>query len=372
MEKFPRTIRIIVLVVLVCASGLIAISSVGSQPVLGAPPAQGGTPTPPPPRRIPPNQPALGLVYDGLEPGVANVCRGAFKLRDSNRCTHGPDPAPSGVNARSSAAPAPSVNASAAATAIQCDGDGSSGYRTQVLYVRPSDRADRYNTYLASFRQWATDADTIYRDSASETGGYRRLRFVHDGNCIITVPNVAIAATGDVTFNTMVNQLQALGYNRSDRKYMIFMDATVYCGIGSLNGDDSSSQSNSNNSGPDYARADVSCWNGGVIAHESMHNMGAVQLSAPHTSGGYHCVDEWDRMCYSDSPLYPEMQTICTSSSHDRLFDCNHDDYFTTNASPGSYLATHWNSANNRFLITAAPGPPPTVVPRSFVPFIIR
>lgn len=374
MIQFSRSVRIIVIAVLLLAIGLMFFSSAGYGTALGAPPAQGGgTPTPTPaPRRIPPNQPALGLVYDGLEPGVGDVCRDAFRLRDSNRCTHGPDPAPPGVNISNRVAPATTGNAPSAATAIQCDGDGSSGYRTQVMYVRPSDHVDQYNTYAASFRQWATDADTIYGDSASETGGYRRLRYVHDGSCNAIVLNVVIPGTGNVNFNDMVSQLSALGYNSSNRKYMIFMDANLYCGIGSLNSDDSPSQNNSNNSGPDYARADSGCWSGSVIAHESMHNMGAVQLSAPHTSGGYHCVDEYDRMCYTDAPNSPPMQSICTNPSHERLFDCNHDDYFHTSPAGGSYLATHWNSANNRFLITAAPGPPPTLTIRGFLPFVIR
>jgi hypothetical protein len=89
-----------------------------------------------------------------------------------------------------------------------------------------------------------------------------------------------------------------------------------------------------------------------------MHNLGGVQLSAPHTSGGWHCVDEYDRMCYSDSPNYPAMQYLCPSSGLDRLFDCNHDDYYHTDPAPGSYLATHWNTASSQFLLSGACVPP--------------
>lgn len=349
-------------------AALVMLFGIPFEPAHGAPPPPEPTPSP---RPLPPNQPARGLIYDGLEPGTDRICRGGFKLRDNNHCTHGPDAAPLGVDVRTAAAPL-APNAPSQVSAIQCDGNGTSGYRTQVMYVRPSDRADRFATYAVSIQSWAASADTIYQDSAAETGGYRRLRFVHDAGCNIIVLNVVIPGIGTVDFNTMVTQLKALGYNSSSRKYMIFFDLNYYCGIGSLYNDYSFAQTNWNNGGPSYARADTSCWSGPVIAHESMHNMGAVQLNAPHTSGGYHCVDEWDRMCYPDSPNYPAMQYVCgdiNHSVHDNLFDCNHDDYYHTNPAPGSYLATYWNSANNRFLLSAVSV---LLAPRVFLPFVIK
>lgn len=341
-------------------------------------PAQSAPPPPEPtpvPRPLPPNQPARGLMYDGLEYGDANACPEMLRTRERSLCTHGPDPAPSGVDPRISVAPL-SLYAPASVSAIQCDGDGTAGYRTQVMYVHGTDTVDRYNQYAASIQTWAAGADVIYRDSAGETGGYRRLRFVHDSNCSIIVLDVTISATGSIDFNTMVNRLSALGYNRSDRKYMIFMDVNLYCGIGSLWGSTTSAQSNSNNSGPSYARADSGCWTDQVIAHESMHNMGAVQHNAPHStylqnqssSNTWHCSDEYDRMCYSDAAGVVMDFSACSSSAHDRLFDCHHDDYYSTNPAPGSYLATFWNTANNRFLISA----PPLLTPRIFLPLVIK
>jgi hypothetical protein len=286
-------------------------------------------------------------------------------LSKSDRCTHGPDPVPPGLdidrrvkpvrNLRSADGGSPSTPA-----AVLCDGDGVSGNRVQVIYARASDVTSRYNTYLSSFRAWAAEADQIFQDSAAETGGSRRVRYVTDANCDVVVLNVTLTSTGDNNFDNTITELENQGHNRTDRIYMIFVDTTSagICGIGTMWGDDRSSSSNWSNRGPSYGRTDAGCWDGAVAAHELMHNLGGVQNSAPNSSGGGHCVDEYDRMCYSDYPNYPQMQTVCGATSHDVLFDCRHDDYFHTNPAGGSYLATHWNTANNGFL-TGGASPPP-------------
>lgn len=247
----------------------------------------------------------------------------------------------------------------AQATSGVCDGNGVSGKRVQVLYTRASDVASQYTAYLSSFQSWAVDVDAIFNESAAETGGSRRVRFVHDANCTPTVLDVQLSPAGDDSFEATINELLALGYNHSDRRYLLFMDAAVYCGIGDTAYDDRPGAENVTNSGVAFARVDSGCWSSVIAAHELMHTFGGVQLSAPHSSGGWHCTDTADRMCYSDAPNFPPMTQLCPNQ-HDRLFDCNHDDYFSTNPPAGSYLMTHWNSANNQFLI-GAPTPVPPV-----------
>jgi hypothetical protein len=105
---------------------------------------------------------------------------------------------------------------------------------------------------------------------------------------------------------------------------------------------------------------DAGCWNSEAAAHELMHNFGGVQPTAPHATPSFHCYDEYDRMCYRDGSGMA-MQYLCPSS-HDALFDCNHDDYFNTNPAPDNYLAAHWNTANNLFLIGAQPTAQPLTV----------
>jgi hypothetical protein len=306
----------------------------------------------PPIEEMPTAQPREGLVYKGLRIARTGPCVGAFKLGGSNRCTHGPDAAPEGVDIKVGVA-AIRFLPFASLPKVQCDGDGVSGKRVQVIYARSSDKPDRYATYVNSIRQWAAEADEIYRDSAAETAGARHIRFVHNASCMLTVPNVVMSPTGDDTFTNTQNELAAAGYNLASRKYMVFVDANVYCGIGNVKNDDQSGAANLNNGGPSYGRTDAGCWGGNTAAHELMHNLGGVQLSAPHSSGGWHCTDEWDLECYSDSPFFPTMSYLCTDSSHDRLFDCGHDDYYRAGFATG-YLATHWNAANSQYLVNVA------------------
>ncbi len=299
-------------------------------------------------RPLPPNEPARGLIYDGLEVAIDGNCRGGFKIKLPNgreQCTHGPDPAPAHTNVAQSVPPLRSMSPSS--TAVLCDGDGVSGNRVQVIYAHAADVTSRYATYLASFQQWATDADAEFHNSALQTGGDRRVRFVTDANCQPVVLEVQLSATGDDTFSNTLNELWNKGFNRTDRKYMVFVDARRYCGIGTIEYDDSPGASNRNNTGPHYGRIDAGCWSGVIAAHELMHNLGGVQMSAPHSDGSWHCTDSYDNMCDHSGR---QIQIVCPDPSGDSLFDCNHDDYFHTNPPDGSYLATHWNTANNQFL----------------------
>ncbi len=273
-------------------------------------------------------------------------------------CTTGPSAAPPGTDFHKSVAPV-DFSLTKAPTPIQCDGDGSSGNRVQVIYAHPAG-TNRYSQYLQSFQQWVADADGIYYASAQETGGSRHIRFVHDSSCLPVVLNVQLSASGISDFSNMIFELDSLGYNRTDRKYIVFMDASVYSlGIASSAGDDRLSPFNASNYGPGYTRHDTAMWNAHNPAHELMHTLGAVNSSSPHGTSAGHCWDEYDRMCYDDGSGIP-MQIICTDPAHEYRFDCNHDDYFSTNPASGSYLATHWNAANNSFLIGAEAIPVPT------------
>lgn len=307
---------------------------------------------------VPRNQPERGLIYDGLKPATSGPCAGLFQVGSTGACTHGPDPAPPGKDVKRPVPPLKSVagrSTTPGTNPAWCEGDGRSGRRTHVIYARASDKADRYSQYLASFRQWAIDADTIYNASAAETGGSRHIRYVHDTSCALTVANVVLSATADDNFGNTISELRAKGYTGPDRKYMVFMDATVLCGIGEMYPDDSPGPGNLNNTQTVFARTDSGCSGGHTAAHEHNHNLGSVQDSAPNYSGNGHCTDEYDVMCYVDGPGVT-MRIVCSDTGHENRLDCGHNDYYHTNPPAGSYLATHWNTASSGFLI-GAPAP---------------
>lgn len=263
------------------------------------------------------------------------------------------DPPPSGFSLDKPRLPL--VNAQS--TAGVCDGDGDSGMRVQVLYAHQSDVASQLAAYQASFQAWLQEADNDFNVSAQQTGGTRHIRFVHDASCVPSILEVTLSVTGTQSFGQSINELYYLGFSRTDRDYVIFTDAHVYCGISGMEIDDQPGPANRNNLAPHFARIDSGCWSGVIFAHELMHNLGGVQFTAPHSDGNYHCNDGYDNMCDHSGHL---IQYPCPDAAGDSWFDCNHDDYYFAGTPPaGSYLSTHWNAANSVFLI----GGYPLVVP---------
>ncbi|MBV8234701.1 MAG: hypothetical protein JO075_03265, partial [Acidimicrobiia bacterium] len=324
-----------------------------------------------------------GITYKGLLKAATSGRCGhtAFQLAGTQACTHGPDPAPSNVDVRyrrgtpvapaatSAGTPSGPGTAASGNPPPPCYDDGQSGDRVQAIYAHAAGVTDRYSSLVSSIRQWAADVDAVFVRSAAETGGVRHVRFATDSSCQVSVLDVQLSSTGADNISNTVQELQGQGFNRSDRKYLVWMDATVYCGIAQVYGDDTATPTNLSNGASsvpgEVARIDSGCWgldsqNQSVEAHELMHTLGGVQTSAPHATKYNHCWDEYDRMCYDDGSG-ATMQVICPAS-HENTFDCGHGDYFSTNPPAGSYLATHWNTADSSFLSSAdgSPAPPTT------------
>lgn len=325
----------------------------------------------------PTSEAARGLHYGGLVRESDGKCGNHFRLQVAALdavCTHGPDPAPPGVDvtvARSTEdllAAGPITNASHTGS-VRCIGDGVSGQRVQAVYAVSSDRVDRFDQISSSIVAWAGQIDGVFSQSASESGGDRHVRFMMNPDCTLKVAKVVLSPTGDDSFANQLTELRQQGYDRSLTKYLIWTDATVYCGIAQVISDDSPGASNANNTNTEYARVDSGCWGRGdhlSEAHELMHSLGGVQASAPHATPNAHCTDESDTMCYSDAAGVT--MTFPCAVGHEWLFDCNNDDYFDTNPSAGTYLATHWNTARSPFLHDPLESPLPTTTTTTTVP----
>ncbi len=331
----------------------------------------------------------MGRVYDGLTQ-VPGTCAGHLSTPSTSKpgepvaCVH-LDEAPPGVDVRdpvstdeavrrTGAGPAAvaaandlgvaSPAAMATGSDVTCDGDGSSGYRVQAMYVVEAGKVNRYAELLPSLQQWAAGVDDVVNRSAAVTGGVRSVRWVHEPattGCKATVLNVTVPAGKTANFNDTMSAVRAMGHTLPNRKYLMWTDATVYCGLGHLySSDDRPGQDNLNNGTyAMYSRVDQACWAGrggySVETHELVHNFGGVQNSAPNSTKAGHCNDERDRMCYADGGSAGVMRYIC-ADTHEALLDCNSDDYFSTYPVAGSYLAGRWNVANSRFLLGGGDG----------------
>ncbi|MHB8671167.1 MAG: cell wall-binding repeat-containing protein [Acidimicrobiales bacterium] len=309
--------------------------------------------------------PAAPAVAAGSLAATAGVVPAAPRLLD-----HGPDPAPAGVDVkrrdllamgprRSAPGDVPDGDSTGTAPAwgqVRCFGDGQDGNRVQDVYAVPDGQEDRYSSVAPMIRRWSAYVDWTFSTSAMETGGDRHVRFVTGPDCQPVVAQVHLPSSAFATFADTTKALQDRGFDHGDRKYLVWADTHVLCGQAEQYLDDTSASDNWNNGGhPMVARVDAGCWGmpAAAEAHELMHTLGGVQLSAPHSTGHGHCTDTADRMCYADAPDVT-MVSMCPAS-HADLFDCSHDDYFSTSPRAGGYLASHWNAASSSFLEPASP-----------------
>lgn len=238
-----------------------------------------------------------------------------------------------------------------------CEGDGTSGRRVQAIYAHGAG-STLTATIRTSIEGYVRQVEGVFLSSAQATGGSRLVRFVTDSSCNLSILDVTLSQNGLASFDMTRAELSSQGLNHSDRIYHSWVEGSAYCGIGTIIGDDSPTNNYSETIAA-YSRSDRQCW-AYAEPHEIVHNMGGVQLSAPHSTGGYHCNDEFDLLCYSDGGLNGTMTYPCSDATGESRLDCNHDDFFSTAPSPGSYLDSHWNVANSSALSssTATTVPP--------------
>ena len=367
LRSIPRPSRRLVLATALVTASLLATVPAIAASSGSAPAAASATATQPeqpaahavaaPPPAVPSAAPSAvsSAVSSAVQPVVADtvVCE---LVRELRVCSHGDDAHLASTGGRAS---------STTSTRIGCYGDGRSGPRVQAVYARPESARDRFATMLPSFRGWAGAVEKAFDDSARKTGGARHVRFatVPAGTgCALSVLQVALPASAFSSFSATISALQERGLDQPHVKYLVWADASGYCGVATTYRDDSPGQDNLNNGAfPSYARVDTRCW-GKAETHEVVHMLGGVQAGAPHATRGMHCSDGHDVMCYDDGSEGGKQRSVC-AAAESRLLDCRSDSYYSTSPPAGSWLSRHWNVARSAFL---APGwTDPAPAPRS-------
>ena len=237
------------------------------------------------------------------------------------------------------------------ARGLKCYGTGTDGVRIQAIHVRKS---GGNNTFvLSTARTELGEADSWFNANAQLSNNQtRHLRYVHNSSCQPIIPTVVLSSSVNLNNDIqVVDAMRALGYNASDRKYLLFVDSVHpdYCGVGDLWEDDSKVQSNLNNQGNMFAVAWSGCWDDVTLAHEMVHFLGGVQDSAPHSTLKGHCYDEKDFVCYNDGGA--GWQNVADTCSV-RVLDCGRDDFMRVSPDPGMYLYDYWNIAYNQYMGT--------------------
>ena len=306
----------------------------------------------------------------------------AVPFAHSHLCTHGPDAAPSAIDIKLAKVALDEPSAPAPCVKTASEANYTSGQRVRVLYGVPSDRTPSAAN-RALIPRWLAQASDALRAS----GGKQAYRLYCTGSpAKVTITKVTldpIGADGLYTYEDLVASMTRLGLTDNNMDYAVFVDqmggAYPYSGQGSLESDTQPEPALNNNNDSSVGKLALIKLDLGfgdydalVFMHEVGHNLGAVQVNSPHTSGASHCFDEWDTMCYTDGGTYftdgGDLQYLCpTDVQPTSIWDCGKDDYYNAKklaVNPdGSYLEANWNVARSFWLSPAVGGPPAVTTP---------
>lgn len=267
--------------------------------------------------------------------------------------THGPDVAAGGAHGLPGAAPVPPV----------CVEDRARDHYGLLIYARPSDMPDGYTNRSADIRAAAMAANGRIAREAATFNVTASFKMACVDDQLEVRHEVLPTRASQAWFYSIVADLRQAGYTDSRIKHWVFYDDPShhipFRGQANMCDDDRRALDNAHNgatqadpracAGPFFA-IDYGEFSDFIILHEVGHVLGAVQSTTPHSSGGAHCNDGYDVMCYADGGRSSNYSS--TACPEPAPFDCNHDDYFHPSPDPGSYLATHWNLASrlNRYV----------------------
>ncbi len=225
----------------------------------------------------------------------------------------------------------------------------SSGPGSQAIYAYAAGSANRVDAVRAEIQAAVRAANGLLAQEGIETGVVADFRFACDS---AGQPQVTAISVAGADYSSIVSSARNAGLTTSTEDYWIFADFASpggYSGVGTVYADDTLSASNANYRNAGYGITYSGFWGGTTPMHEHGHNMGAVQNSAPDSSGAGHCdgYGSQDVMCYADGGTQWDETHACGTISG-RHYDACHNDFFHTKPAPGSYLATKHNIGANR------------------------
>lgn len=254
-----------------------------------------------------------------------------------------------------------------------CPGDGVSGSRVRVYVARPSDTPALTGEQVNDARNSIGVAERTLR--LANKSYYQKVNWY----CaidktptlgVLTLPPIGNRGTyGDRAHDELTRTLtQAEGGSLKDDAIYVALVANVdnvypYCGEGTLMFSDAPAVANAQLHDPQVSYVALGC-GGATVLHELGHNIGAVQLSAPDSSGAWHCRSRnGDTMCYNDGgDKYSQLGASagCPAPVWKvngdpfalEQFDCGNDDYYSGLPSTRrtGYLSTHWDVTDSPFL----------------------
>lgn len=187
----------------------------------------------------------------------------------------------------------------------------------------------------------------IYKNSSNDSSVYVVPHYSMNADCTLSIYQYYMPDE-EMNFKN-INLFYTKNLTDKNKKYLIFIDKETIdgnCGISRMYIDDSKVINAANKSTLSVAACHYSAF---VAAHELTHMLGAVQLSAPHTTKFGHCYDGYDLMCYQESDGSPQLLRICPTGFE--ILDCNNDDYFSVKPpAQNNYLYNHWNIADSLFV----------------------
>lgn len=325
----------------------------------------------------------IGAPPEEHEEILASVCTDArlellVEFADTELCTHGPDPIVSQAQERAAnlddgPKAAELVPPAAYRQTDLCPGDGRSGSRVKVYVGSVASRPTAADVRLARITiGWA---ERQLRESHPTYA--QKIQFYCATDKIPTIKKLELPEMPDPIryFETLfgayggVNSGEFVtGSPKPDTHYVVIMvndrGRYPYCGQGTTMWSDAPADENEILSVPQHSI--VGCLGSdSTFLHELGHNIGAVQPSAPHSTGdGWHCTDLYEVMCYNDggsgisssNPMHKECPRYFYKASggdpvETERFDCDFDFWQPVPAlALTGYFADHFNVSDSPFL----------------------